>query len=86
MDQIPQWIWPIATLLAGGFGGWVGVRVAVTKLEVQMDRVLSDLTRHERLIGQLNDDSLTHDQELELLADKAGMKRVRRQPLRGWET
>lgn len=86
MEQIPAWIWPIATLLSGGFGGWVGVKVAVTKLEVQMTRALEDIARHERILGQHNDDLLTHDMELETALTTLKLKRVRRQPLRGWET
>lgn len=86
MDQIPQWVWSLVTLVGASAGAWASVKVAVAVLTVEMKDVKEDVKRHERLIGQHNDDLLTHDVEIEQAFDKLDLKRVRRQPLRGWET
>lgn len=78
-------MWPLITVISAGLGAWVGVRVAVTRLEVEMKGALSQLTRHEREIAQHNDDLLVHDMELEQALNKLELKRHRRQALRGWD-
>lgn len=89
MDQIPQWFWPLLTLLtglgSGVLGGWVGVKVAVAVLTDRMARMQGDVQRHERLIGIHDEDLRVLDTETDLAFDKLGLKRVKRQPHRGWE-
>lgn len=84
-DQIPQWVWPIATLLSGAFGGWVGVKVSVAKLEVQLARALQDIAQHDRMLTLHEEDLRVLDTESDMAFDKLELKRVKRQPHRGWQ-
>lgn len=82
---MPQWVWPILTVLASAIGSWAAVKVSVARLEVQMDRAIKDIAANRQEIDILTDDSRVHDVELENVLNKLQLSRVRRQPLRGWE-
>lgn len=87
MDSVtvPQWLWPLLTLLGSAVGAWAAIKVTVAKLEVNTANNTADVKRHERMLGSLNDDVLTHDVEIEQAFDKLQLKRVTRQSRRDWE-
>lgn len=86
MTDVPPFIWPLISLFASGLGGWIGVRIAVTRLETQMVRVIADVDRHSRELGRHAEDLTIHDMELEQVLNHLDMKRAPRQRLRGWDT
>ena len=56
MNDIPNWVIALIAVVGSPLGAYVGVRIAVTKLETQMSSVMSDIERlwnkiadHERL-------------------------------------
>ncbi len=72
----------IIGLMAGGVGSWVGVRIAVTRLEVwrQVDSE-SIRTMAERLAVH-SEDLLVHDLEIGQLMRHTGLDRIQRQGVR----
>ena len=45
MNDIPNWVIALIAIVGSPLGAYVGVRVAVTKLETQMQTVLADIIR-----------------------------------------
>lgn len=81
MDINSLWT-PALSIAAAAVGGWTGVKIAVTKLEVHMEDVREKVTRHTTEIQRHNEDLLIHDLELESVLEKLAIPRARRQRLR----
>lgn len=83
-QELAPWMILIAAAspLLGALGAWVGVKIAVAKLQVRSD------DHHERLelidlsVKRLNDDSLIHDMEIESALGALKLPRARRQRAR----
>lgn len=76
---MPEWFIPLASLIGGIFGAWVGVKVNIVRLETQMQGVLKSLGSAKRRLSRHNDTLLVHDIEIESVLTKLEMPRVRRQ-------
>jgi hypothetical protein len=85
--QIPITAWlPLITcvvgLLSGAAGAYIGVKVAVTKLEVWREIIIGRLGALERNTDLHRDDIYAHDFELGTILEKLGLNRVSRQRIR----
>lgn len=45
MNDIPNWVIALIAVIGSPLGAYVGVRIAVTRLETQMQTVLNDIVR-----------------------------------------
>ena len=61
MSDIPNWVDVILVLIGSPVGAYIGVRIAVTRLETQMAAVLGDVHRlwqkiedHERVDAEVH--------------------------------
>ena len=79
---MPDWLIPVLTFISGIFGGFIGARVPIVRLETQMAEVLEWKGLIHRRTHDLSDDVLIHDVEIEQLCRKVGMERARRQEVR----
>lgn len=79
---MPDWLIPVLTFLSGVFGGFIGARVPIVRLETQMTELLKWKEATHRRAYILNEDVLIHDVEIEQLSRKVGLERVRRQSMR----
>lgn len=74
---------PVLSLLAavagGIFGAWVGVKVALVRLETQMEEARKSLEIARSRLHRHNDTILIHDMEIEMALDKLEIPRIRRQ-------
>ena len=79
---MPDWLIPVLTFISGIFGGFIGARVPIVRLETQMSEMLEWKGRIHRRTSNLSEDVLVHDIEIEQLCRKVGMERARRQEIR----
>ena len=70
-------------LSAGGLGSWIGVRIAVTRLEVWRQVDAKSIETIAARVSVHSEDLLVHDLELGQVMQYAGLDRVRRQMVRG---
>lgn len=85
MEYLPGYVWPLVSLFCSGLGAWVGVKVSVTRLEVEMKQALTSLHRLDREVALHGEDLQAHDLEIGQALDTLKLKRARRQKLRGYE-
>lgn len=69
-------------LLSGAVGAYLGIKVAVTRLEVWREIILGRLGALERNSDLHRDDLYAHDFEIGTALEKLGLKRVSRQRIR----
>lgn len=69
----------LAAVVGGIFGGWVGVKVAIVRLETQMEDVRTRVDGIHKRMHRHNDTLLIHDGEIEQAFNKLELRRVRRQ-------
>lgn len=69
----------VAAVAGGIFGGWVGVKVAVVRLETKMDMAEDRLEVLHKRSHRYSNDLLIHDMEIEQAFGKLEIPRVRRQ-------
>ena len=79
---MPDWLIPVLTFVSGICGGFIGARVSIVRLETQMAQVLDWKGKMARLAHVLNEDVLVHDMEIEQIARKVDIERIRRQTVR----
>lgn len=79
---MPDWLIPVVTFISGIFGGFIGARVSIVRLETQMAEVMKWKEVVHRRTHNLNEDVLIHDIEIEELMRKNGLDRIRRQAAR----
>jgi len=68
---------------ASGLASFVGIKIAVTRLEVWREVTAGDVSKHDKRISIQEDDSRVHDTELQLVLKHTGIDRVQRQAQRG---
>lgn len=69
-------------LIAGGVGGYIGISIALARLEVWRDIRDGDILALRRDVNAHGDDILTLDYEVGTLMTNAGLARARRQRIR----
>lgn len=67
---MPEWLFPALSVAGAIMGGWLGVKVTVTRLETQMENVLLRL-------NALGDRSHVHAQRITETAMEVGLLKRR---------
>ena len=84
MSAFPDWL-PLvsvaATIAGAVFGGYVGVKVSVVKLQIKQEDMDKRLEALSKRAHRYNDDLLIHDMEIEGALAKLEIPRIRRQRL-----
>ncbi len=82
---VQEWLSAITLLgsfVLGFLGVYIGMRIAIARLETWRDVLKDGLTTAQRDIAILADDCHTFDVEHELIMNKLALARVRRQRFR----
>jgi uncharacterized protein (DUF697 family) len=72
----------VVGIIGGVIGAYVGMRIGIAKLETWQQVFQGGLRDVQNDLAVLTDDCHTFDTELELIANKLAMARVRRQRFR----
>lgn len=73
---------PLLSIVMGGVSAYLGVRVALVRLETQMANALDRLERLHRRTSVHGEDLLIHDMEIGTVMEKLQMRREVRQRVR----
>jgi hypothetical protein len=75
---VPEWLFPALSVAGAIVGGWLGVKITVTRLETQMESVLERLKVLGDRSHSHNDVILTHDAEIDEIMRRLDMDRAPR--------
>jgi hypothetical protein len=67
MIDVPNWVTALITLIGSVAGGYLGVRVAVTRLQVQVEGHTGDLGKIWKWIGDFERDWSDHKSRVAVL-------------------
>ncbi len=83
MSDVPTWALPLATLITGWLGGYMGASRKIMVLEIHITELLKWRKETDEKLVEYNEDLIVHDIEIQNLSAKAGVPRAQRQRLRG---
>ena len=66
----------ICSLLGTAAGVFVGIKVALAKIEMWRDIAAEEIRELRKDVGVLEDDSLIYDGEIDLLYNNSGLRRA----------
>jgi hypothetical protein len=78
-----EWLLPtVVGLASGGVGVYIGLRIGITRLEIQMASVTTRLEMLHKRSHNHNEDLLIHDIEMDEVMRRLELPRARRQKRR----
>lgn len=78
---MPDWLPALITVVGAGLASYVGVKVALAELRVQMADVREWVKELRKRVHSHHNRLLIHDGELDQLMEKAGIQRYKRRSL-----
>lgn len=69
---MPEWLIPLITIVGSVFGSYLGVRVAITRLEGQVTHIDKLITLHDNVIDQLEKRLVTLEGDSRRMKDDIG--------------
>ena len=73
---------PLMSVLAAAVGSWIGVKIALSTLQLRVDRIEKLVDMDNATIHRHAEDLLVHDLEIDSALVKLDIPRVRRQRVR----